>query len=379
MLQFIRNELYKTNLQVLIEDNEGFYRSVGEKLKKTFDCSETSDLELYNMIHEQKYFLIGDSVNKTSIFRNRCQVEKLKNTVQYEQRTPIWYKVRKNLITATNVASIIGSSKYEKREEILKKKLGLGKAFTSNFSTEHGKCYEDVAIQMYEKRLNTKVREYGLLRHPKIPFLGASPDGITDDGIMVEIKCPTSRDIDGNVYNLKTTCYYVQMQAQMEVCDLDICDFLECKIIDYENGKKDFISDGSCDFYGSNGLEKGVAGCMSSKEDGEKIYYIPDFTLSLEDKLNAIKNFYKENKKTHNKEENKYWNLKQYSVVRVKRDRDFWERIQPVLYDFWNEVLELRENKDLFEERYGKKKKSSSQLKQLFETTSSGFDADDFF
>ena len=381
MLQFIRNELYSTSVKTLLENNEEFYVKLTEKLRNVFPCEDKTDLDIYDEIHNQKYLMFGDSVNKSSVFRNRCQVEKLKNTVQYEQRTPIWYRVRKNLITATNIAGIIGSSKYDKREDILKKKLGMGKAFVSNFSTEHGKCYEDVAIQMYERRRNTRVREYGLLKHPVIPFLGASPDGITDDGIMVEIKCPTSREINGNVYNLKTTCYFIQMQTQLEVCNLDICDFLECKIIDYEEGKKGFLTDGNCDFYGSNGLEKGVAGAMTSKSDGEKIYFIPEFDLSLEDKIKSIKNWHKENKKDFKKAPHKYWSLKQYSVVRVKRDRDFWERIQPVLYDFWNEVLELRENKDLYEERYGKKKRassSSSQLSSFYNQSTSGFSDDDF-
>ena len=32
--------------------------------------------------------------------------------------------------------------------------------------------------------------------HPSIPFLGASSEGITPEGMMLEIKCPPVRKID---------------------------------------------------------------------------------------------------------------------------------------------------------------------------------------
>ena len=44
------------------------------------------------------------------------------------------------------------------------------------------------------------------------------------NGRMLEIKCPYSRVINGIVPDN----YEVQMQIQLEVCDLEICDF--CKL-----------------------------------------------------------------------------------------------------------------------------------------------------
>lgn len=361
ILDLIKNYKVKT----IIEDNKLFYEEITQNVKNNFNTDNLTDIDIYNIIHLEKYKLFGDENNNSSSFRNYQQVQKLKKTIQYEQRTPIWYKIRKNLITATNVAGIIGSSKYDKRKDLIKKKVESKQTFVSNASTDHGKCYEDVAIQMYERRTNKKIHEFGLLIHDVIPFLGASPDGITDDGIMVEIKCPTSRVINGNVYDLKTTCYFIQMQTQLEVCNLDICDFLECKIIDYDN-KKDFLEDNKnnekSDFFGSNNLEKGVVGAMEDKLTGEKIFYIPKFDLNIKEKILEIKRWRKKNKNTHNKLSNKYWNLKLYSVTRVTRDKEFFRKIKPKLYNFWDEVLELRENPTLYEDKYSFNKSNSSLM-----------------
>ena len=38
-----------------------------------------------------------------------------------------------------------------------------------------------------------------MITNYKYPFLGVSPDGITDNGKMLEIKCPFSRNIDGKI------------------------------------------------------------------------------------------------------------------------------------------------------------------------------------
>ena len=50
-------------------------------------------------------------------------------------------------------------------------------------------------------------------------------------GRLLEIKNVKSREIDGTV----SKPYWIQTQVQMEVCDLNECDFLETKFIEYEN------------------------------------------------------------------------------------------------------------------------------------------------
>lgn len=107
-----------------------------------------------------------------------------------EQRTEKWYEVRRRLLTCSDVVKVLGGCVHESRLQVLKKKLGLKKAFTGNFATEHGVKYEPVAIKRYEEARGIKVFDYGLQLHPKYPWLGGSPDGLTSDGMIIEVKCP---------------------------------------------------------------------------------------------------------------------------------------------------------------------------------------------
>ena len=90
---------------------------------------------------------------------------------------------------------------------------------------------------IYEQKYNTTVEDFGCIQHDHYDFVGASPDGINVDknsplfGRMLEIKNVVSRVING----IPKKEYWIQMQLQMEVCDLDYCDFLETKFVEYES------------------------------------------------------------------------------------------------------------------------------------------------
>ena len=56
---------------------------------------------------------------------------------------------------------------------------------------------------------------------------------------MLEIKCPKSRNITGIIPPI----FFAQVQGQLEVCDLEYCDFLECQILREYNSKKEFFED----------------------------------------------------------------------------------------------------------------------------------------
>ena len=129
--------------------------------------------------------------------------------------------------------------------------------------------------QLYMKEKNTHVLEFGFIQHSRLKWLGASPDGITNDGIMLEIKCPISRIITG----IPPDNYWIQVQGQLEVCDLEECDFLECKIIEYDgNDNEDtefiYLTDNYEGDYtlNSNGMEKGVIAVYLDKNTDNKIY-----------------------------------------------------------------------------------------------------------
>lgn len=152
------------------------------------------------------------------------QVQFLLSLPQHEQRSPEWFEERKQRLTSSDVDSVLGSNKYNKPDEILFKKCGIALPFTGNEATKHGQKYEDEAIAHYCRMYNKKNYSFGLLPHPTIEWLGGSPDDITHDGIVIEVKCPLRRKI-----NMGTIPehYINQIKMNMEICDLEKGVFIE--------------------------------------------------------------------------------------------------------------------------------------------------------
>lgn len=148
---------------------------------------------------------------------------------QYPQRTPEWYAVRRGLLTASDVAAVLGVKPYASyrgcpRADVLDKKLA-NRPLNNQF-VAHGNKYENEARDLLAVAMGESVHECGLVLHPTLPWLAASPDGVTPTGKMVEIKCPLKREIiPGHV----PEHYYPQIQVQMEVCDLDVTLFVQYK------------------------------------------------------------------------------------------------------------------------------------------------------
>ena len=142
------------------------------------------------------------------------------------QKSEEWLALRGNMLTASDAATAIGKNKYETPEGLLLKKCGLGEKFTGNAATRHGEKYEDEARMIYEERHGEVVHEIGLCPHPVHTWLGGSPDGVSESGKLVEIKCPPQRAIiPGEV----PEHYMPQLQLCMEILDLESADFIQYK------------------------------------------------------------------------------------------------------------------------------------------------------
>ena len=126
---------------------------------------------------------------------------------QIAQQTPDWYVQRRAILTASDVASAINENPYCSRQELMLKKIETlckevnienacaGSLITNRPAGEaamrHGQLYEDEAAVKYLESDHTRATlmfQLGLLIHSKYPFLGGSPDRLTSDGTLVEIK-----------------------------------------------------------------------------------------------------------------------------------------------------------------------------------------------
>ena len=66
-----------------------------------------------------------------------------------EQRTDEWLSIRKNMITATNVSSVLNCNVYKSSYDLMVEKLSPVEINT-NPTMEWGNIFEPIAIKLYE-------------------------------------------------------------------------------------------------------------------------------------------------------------------------------------------------------------------------------------
>lgn len=275
------------------------------------------------------------------------------NMFQPEQRTKAWYEYRHNLITASSAGKVF-ETKSSQNQLIFEKCSPIQNRenmFVNTNSPLHwGQKYEPVSTSLYEYLYDTTIKDYGCLQHPVYKFLGASPDGINVDknnkryGRMLEIKNIVNREINGNPKKI----YWIQMQLQMEVCNLNECDFLECRFKEYES-EEEFREDGTFN-YNNNDKMKGII--LHFQQDGKPVYeYMPincseqDYLVWKEEKMKLELTFIK----------TIYWRLEQYSCVLVLRNKLWFAEAIKHIESTWNTITYEKEHG--YEHRAPKKKK----------------------
>ena len=258
----------------------------------------------------------------------RKQVIKLHNIHQPVQKSAEWYEMRNGLLTASDWGKILDA-----KTDVLAKKCGKDK-FITGAAIEWGNKYEQVANMIYQHRNNVEVLEFGCLRHPTYNFLGASPDGITPDGVMVEIKCPYTREITG----IPKYEYWCQVQGQLEVCDLDRCDFIECTLKEYTD-EMEYLED-----YNINPMEKGVIANFYIKSEKKYINHYSKLFLIGEEldtwKKNIIEEITTDDIILFNFI---YWRLEKVSCIQIYRNQEWFHFAQPILQNYWDYILKYRE------------------------------------
>ena len=173
---------------------------------------------------------------------------------------------------------------------------------------------------------------------------------------MLEVKNVVSRDITGN----PLTSHWIQMQHQMEVCNLDTCDFLETKFTFYTD-RQEYYND-----------VMGPSDCSKSKDGkvvGELIHFGIAFNpepfyvyrpLTLTTQIECEKwesdmiDKYTESPFNYCFIQYQYWKLDIFSCVVVPRNKQWFQAALPIYQDLWNTIEE--ERKSGYEHRAPKKR-----------------------
>lgn len=368
---------YNDNI-VTFEDNYTYPKNYPFKYKKPTSCL----YEPYGTqwLHDEQI----DDVIDDKILENAKKFDIIRAIVSPPQGTMEWHKMRDDKITASDGGTVVDCNKHEPQFGFIKKKT-LPTPFLYNEFVHHGKKHEDTATMIYEYRMNVSTDEFGLIGHPKYSFLGASPDRICNkyklDGIhkskfigrMLEIKCPYVRKIkmDGPIVDHICPIYYwVQVQLQLECCDLDECDFWQCEIKEYAS-RNEFNEDTNVNepFKSkTTGFEKGciiqllpkkrmndiIAGNYKAVvEESSKYIYAPKIEMSPYDcdvwVAEKLTNKFEgdiENPDDYFFDKVIYWKLITSKNVLINRDRKWFDDNLPTLKQIWDYVLFFRSNAD---------------------------------
>lgn len=327
---------YIDDIYKIVKANCNYFMSE-EEIKVSFQC--------INDILKQNDFLRYEEWVPTTLNVSPEIIYNLELVPQPDQKSNEWYLFRHDHITASNAWKAL-STQSNKNQLIYEKCMPMNtekfKPTLNENSLTWGHKYEPLSNLLYELKMNTKVKEFGCIEHPVYKFLAASPDGIVvgenNYGRMLEIKNVVSRVIDG----CPKKEYYIQMQLQMEVCNLDECDFVETKFTEYD-GYQQFMEDANQD--------KGLI--VTFVKDNKFVYEYMPFDANMDE---WVENIIKTNENDTCKWfKNIYWKLDVFSCVLVKRNKEWFNAAIKHMEELWKIVCEERQTGE-FSKRAPKKK-----------------------
>jgi hypothetical protein len=270
------------------------------------------------------------------------RLEALATAHQIEQRSEEWYKHALEFLTASQFGDLLGAkrgrgklvlSKVQKEEPQQHSRRFAAWTHESN-PFDWGIRFEPVAKMVYEYITATKVREIGRLVHsnPELK-LAASPDGIVEEcatsdrlGRLVEFKAPISRIIeDGDV----PKNYWYQMQIQMEVADIDLCDYFEVVL-------RSPVRDGTPIIEGPgrmSGYVYSIGHMQPPFDDPQPFRYIYS---KINEEVATLEELNLQEGETLL--ETIPWDLIGYNLVPVVRSHVWFGSMKPVIKEFWDDV-----------------------------------------
>jgi putative phage-type endonuclease len=313
-----------------------------EELAHSFEFTEMEQeyvdriIEMYD--EQFKYRLSQKALNPAAITTDTDApsqefLDALIVRKQVEQRTPEWYAQMTKIISASELGSLFASPRT--RAKLVMSKtveytprfhpLAIPSDYMSAF--DWGIRFEPVVKQIYEAKYGAKIKDLGRMIHPVDERCSASPDGLiyecitTPDkkGRLIEIKCPVSRVIDGQV----PKDYYAQMQMQLQVTGCKKCEYVEASFVSKYNNTP--LKEGPSQFSGTIALIR-----YEEIKGDQEFYYVygpineHDWRPEIKDSEEIVELI--------------PWRLFQWSEQTVLRNEDWWTALKPLVNKFWDDV-----------------------------------------
>jgi putative phage-type endonuclease len=309
-----------------VEDSESFKESLLDTAGDWFRAHRDLEIESLEPIPQE-------------------QIQSILDSPQTTQHSADWYTQRKNRLTASEFYQILTGS----RERLLKSKLeaqgdrpamspvALAQPDGEMVATSWGHRFEPVVRDIYELETGSTIFDrLGRFTHRDLKWLSASPDGIVtkgpSTGRLIEIKAPKNRQPGTYV----PAEYYVQMQIQLEVTDLEAVDFIEAQFDQVLTYSAVHEVD-QVDHIDSDGAWTGQINVYGVLEDPTSWSYV--YSKPVKSRAEIVMP-----PSDLPLLESSIWTLKAWFPRTVLRNRTWWDTVgRPEAEMFWAEVLSRRE------------------------------------
>ena len=114
----------------------------------------------------------------------------MQNTaIKFEAGSEQWHAERRLGIGGSDMAAVLGLSKWKTPYQIYLEKIGEAEDQEENWAMAQGKCMEPLLRQHFANTTGLEVRlPTSAIVHPKYSFIRYNPDGLSDPKILAEFK-----------------------------------------------------------------------------------------------------------------------------------------------------------------------------------------------
>jgi putative phage-type endonuclease len=150
---------------------------------------------------------------------------------------------RRTYIGGTDIAPILGISKYKTPYEVYEQKLGLVEPIEQNEIMLWGKLLEPVILDQIEQRCSVKIgNRNDFFQHSQYAFLGNHPDGIDNECLNNEVKTVASWAYKSWTEPVPFE-YYCQIQHEMDCIRTHIPEMNKTRFAVFEMDKRELHID----------------------------------------------------------------------------------------------------------------------------------------
>lgn len=141
--------------------------------------------------------------------------------LDFKQGSQEWLSLRKQMITSTDTACILGLNPFKSAYQLIQEKLSDKPSFVTEKMKE-GSFLEEEARDLANIHYKTDYKPI-VIQSLEYPFMMSSLDGMNNQGKILEIKCGEKSYIQYVYENIIPDYYMAQLQKNMLISGEKVC------------------------------------------------------------------------------------------------------------------------------------------------------------